>query len=168
MLKTLALALVLAVAPAALLAQTEKQIASIRSEVNLINKAAPKYQKKTESVEGVSLEGAEATYFTSGRGLKKIVAKIYGETYRATAEIYYSGEEMIFAYQRLEKYDTHVAMTPPPKVTKVVETRVYCAGADAIRVLEGKKQLAAGDAAYDEAVAGMRELSDKLKAAMQP
>jgi hypothetical protein len=146
-------------------AQTEKQVASIRADVNLINKSAAKYKKQTRSVEGISLEGAEATYFTSGRGLKKITAKMYGETFRATAELYFSGEEMIFAYQRLERYDTHIAMTPPPKVVKIMETRVYYAGSNAIRVIEDKKKLAASDPAFGAAESGMNDLSEKLKAA---
>ena len=54
---------------------------------------------------------------------------MYGETFRATAELYYSGEELIFAYQRLQRYDTHIAMKPPPKVVKIIETRVYYSGA---------------------------------------
>ena len=147
-------------------AQTEKLIAAIRADVNLINKSAAKYDKKTRSVEGLSLEGAEATYFTSGRGLKKISVKIYGETYRATAELYYSGEALIFAYQRLQRYDTHIAMKPPPKVVKILETRVYYNGAKAIRVIQGKKLTPKTEAAFDEAVLEMTELSDTLKAAL--
>ncbi len=147
-------------------AQAEKRIASIRTEVNLINKGAPKYTKATRDVEGVSLEGAQATYFTSGRGLKKIAAKMYGETFRATAELYYAGEELIFAFQRLEKYNTHVAANPPPKVVKVMETRVYYTGAKAVRVIEGKRLLASSDSEFRAAEEGMTDLSEKLKAAM--
>lgn len=157
---------VVAGAAAVTFAQTDKQIASIRAEVSLINKNAPKYQKRTRSVEGVSLEGSEAVFFTSGRGLKKITAKIYGETFRATAELYYSGEEMIFAYQRVEKYDTHIAMNPPPKVAKVLETRVYYAGAKAIKVIVGKQNIGASDIKFAEAEMELGELSDQLKAAL--
>lgn len=148
-------------------AQSLREITAIRLEVNLINKNARKYQKKTRNVDDVSLEGAEATYFLSGRGLKKITAKMYGETYRATAELYYSGEEMIFAYQRLEQYNTHIAMKPPPKVVKVIETRVYYSGGKAIRVIEEGKTLATSDSAFTGAVEGMDDLSQKLKAAIQ-
>lgn len=157
------IALIIFAAPHA--AQTSKQIASIRAEVNLINKSASKYQKKTLPVEGVSLEGTEATYFTSGRGLKKITAKIYGETFRSTAELYYSGEELIFAYRRLERYDTHVAMNPPPKVVRVEETRLYRAGDKTIRILSGKTQLKTGDIKFTEAEYELIELADLLKAA---
>lgn len=158
--------LFLAVLAIPISAQTEKLIAAIRADVNLINKSAPKYDKKTKFVEGISLEGAEATYFTSGRGLKKVTAKMYGETFRATAELYYSGEDLIFAYQRMEQYNTHIAMKPPPKVVKIVETRVYYAGAKAIRVIQGKKLIPKTEVAFDEAVLEMTELSDTLKAAL--
>ncbi|MGH9949095.1 MAG: hypothetical protein ACRD6X_18140 [Pyrinomonadaceae bacterium] len=146
-------------------AQIAKQISSIRAEVNLINKNAPKNDNKTRNVEGISLEGAEATYYLSGKGLKKIAAKIYGETFRSTVELYYSGEEMIFAYQRIERYDTQIAVTPPPKVVKIIETRTYFSGGKAIRVIEGKKTIAPATIEYRDTAAAMNELSDKLKAA---
>jgi len=157
--------IVMMAASVTLFAQTDKQIAAIRAEVNLINKNAPKYQKRTKDIDGLSLEGTRATFFTSGKGLKKITAKIYGETFRATTELFYSGEEMIFAFQRLERYDTHVAADPPPKVASIVETRVYFANAAAIRVLRGTKRLLKSDVLFEEAEMEMRELSDMLKAA---
>ena len=167
MIRIFAAGLLLIIATLASSAQVEKQIASIRSEVNAINRSAAKYQKKIRSVEGISLEGTEATYFLSDRGLKKITAKIYGETFRATVELFYLGEEMIFGYRRLERYDTHIAMRPPPKVVNVIETRVYYAGGRAIRVIEGKKHLGAEDEAFAEADTNMKDLSAKLKAALE-
>ncbi len=158
--------LILMIAAVSAFAQTEKQIAAIRADVNLINKSASKYDKKTKLVEGISLEGTEATYLTSGRGLKKITAKMYGETFRATAEHYYSGEELIFAYQRLQRYDTQIGMKPPPKVVKILETRVYYSGAKAIRVIEDKKQLATSHSEFSAAESAMNDLSEKLKAAI--
>ncbi len=67
----------------------ERQIIAIRAEVTAINKNAKSYKKTTKDVEGVSLEGTEATYFVSGKGLRKITAKIYGESFRAILELYY-------------------------------------------------------------------------------
>lgn len=145
--------------------QVEKQIATIRADVNLINKNAPKYDKKVKNLEGVSLEGTEATYFVSGRGLKKIVAKIYGETFRSTAELFYSGEELIFAFHRLERYDTHIAAKPPPKVAKIEEIRLYRTGGNTIRILAGKTQLTPGDIQFTEAEYEIIELADLLKSA---
>ena len=144
-------------------AQIEKEIAAIRADVNLIDKNAAKYEKKTKNFDGLSLEGSQATYFTSGRGLKKIVAKMYGETYRSTAELYYSGEELIFIFQRLERYDTQVGMDPPPKVARIEETRLYRSGGKTIRILSGKTRLKPGDIKFTEAEYQLYELSDELK-----
>jgi len=160
------LTLLFSASASGIIGQTEKQIAAIRADVKLIDKSSSKYSKKEKDVDDISLEGARATYFLSGKGLKKIVAKIYGETFRATAEIYYSGEEMIFAFQRLEKYDTHIAMNPPPKVVKVIESRVYFSGGKAIRVIEDKTTRAPGDSEFRAAEEAINDLSSKLKAAL--
>ncbi len=147
-------------------AQIEKQIASIRADVNLINKSAPKYDKKVKGIDGLSTEGSEATYFISGRGLKKIVAKTYGETFRATTELYYSGEEPIFVFQRVERYDKQIGMKPAPKVVRVDETRLYRSGDKTIRILSGKTRLKPGDIKFTETEYELIELSDLLKATL--
>jgi hypothetical protein len=147
-------------------AQVEKQIAAIRADVNLINKNAPKYDKKVKGIDGLSVEGSQATYFISGKGLKKIVAKTYGETFRATTELFYSGEELIFVFQRVERYDTQVGMNPPPKVVRVDETRLYRSGGKTIRILSGKTQLKPDDIKFTEADYELSELSDLLKATL--
>lgn len=147
-------------------AQVEKQIAAIRADVNLINKNSTKYDKKVKGIDGLSVEGSEATYFISGRGLKKIVAKTYGETFRATSELYYSGEELIFVFQRVERYDTQIGMNPPPKVVRVVETRLYRSGGKTIRILSGKTKLKPDDIKFTEAEYELYELSDLLKATL--
>lgn len=117
-------------------------------------------------MDGISLEGTEATYFMSGKGLKKIVAKMYGETFRATAELYYSGEELIFAFQRLEKYDTLIARKPPPKLVRIEETRRYRTGGKTIHILSGKTQLKTEDIKFTEAEYELIELADQLKASI--
>lgn len=166
LIRTVIISLSVIVAGITAYGQTEKQIAAIRADVNLINKSVAKYTTTKRDVADVSLEGAEATYYLSGKGLKKIVAKMYGETFRATAEIYFSGEEAIFAFQRLQKYDTHIAMTPPPKVVKVIESRVYLSGGKAIRVIEDKKIHAVTDSEFRAAEEAMNDLIAKLKIAL--
>ena len=156
---------IIALFAGAALAQVEKQVAGIRAEVAAINKAAKGYKKKSKDVDGLSLEGAAATYFTSGKGLKKITAKLYGETYNASAEIYYQGEEVIFIYWKMNKYDTQIGMTPPPKVIRVEEERYYFAGGELIRLLKGKKEIKPADEEYTEMKAGILELEKGLKEA---
>ena len=140
-------------------AQVEKEIAAIRADVNLINRNADKYDKKTRNFDDLSLEGSAVTYFSSGRGLKKIVAKIYGESYRSTAELYYSGEELIFVFQRVERY----SMGLGSKVGRIEETRLYRSGGKTIRILSGKAQLKPGEIEFTEAEYQLYELSDELK-----
>jgi len=119
-------------------AQTEKQITAIRNDVNLINKNAKNYDKTTKDIDGISLEGTEATYFASGRGVKKVIVNSFGETYKATTELYFGGEELIFAFQKFSQYDTQIGLDKPVKVVKVTEQRLYFSGGKLIRFLEGK------------------------------
>lgn len=156
---------IIAIFAGAAFAQTAKQIAGIRAEVAAIDKAAKKYKKKTKDVDGISLEGTQATYFTSGKGLKKITAKLYGETFNASAELYYQGEEVIFIYFKMNKYDTQIGMDPPPKVVRVEAERYYFAGGELIRLLKGKKELKATDEEYSEMKQGILEMEKGLKEA---
>ena len=146
-------------------AQTEKEILSIRSQVTTINKNLKKYTKKTKDVDDISLEGTEATYYSSGKGLMKISAKMYGETYNAAGEFYYQGEELIFAYLKFNKYDTQIGLEKPVKVVKVEEKRFYFAGGDLIRLLVGKKQIKSTDEIFTESKDEIIGIAGKLKEA---
>jgi hypothetical protein len=143
----------------------EKQIVTIRTKVAAINKAAKSYRKKTKDVENISLEGAEAVYYISGKSLKKVVAKMYGETYNATGEFYYSGEELIFAFVKFNKYDTQIGVKPPPKVVTVEEQRLYFAGGELIRMLVGKSELKVDSERYAELKDEIIGISKKLQEA---
>jgi hypothetical protein len=161
--KLLILAIAIFIGVSTVFAQTENEIASIRAEVTAINKNAKSYTKKTKSVEDVSLEGTEATFFVSGKGLKKITAKIYGETYRATLELYYQGEDLIFAYEKTSKYNGNITIKNL-KVVKVEEKRLYFSGGKMIRYLFGTKQMKLDAVESDEEAYSMMELSDMMKA----
>ena len=146
-------------------AQSEKEISSIRSQVNTIDKNLRKYKKKTKDVYDLSTEGAEAVYYSSGKNLKKVAAKIYGETFNASGEFYYQGEELIFAYFKLNRYDTQIGLKKPVKVVKVEEKRLYLAGGDLIKLLIGKRQIKSGDKKFTESKDEIIETSRKLKGA---
>lgn len=156
--------LILLFASTAVLSQTEKQIVSIRAEVAAINNSAAKYDKKTKNIAGISTEGAEATYYLSGKGLKKIVVQIYGETFRATNEFYYGGEELIFAYQKFSRYNGSIGSKPPPKIARIEEARLYRSGDQTIRILLDKKALKPGEIAFTEKEYELIEFSAQLKA----
>jgi len=144
-------------------AQTEKEVVKIRAEVAAINKGISKYTKTTKDVEDVSLEGTEATYYHSAKVLKKITAKMFGETYNATSEFYYSNGELIFAFVKRNRYDTQVGMDAPPKVVSSEEQRFYFAGGELIRMLIGKKELKSGSEKYSELKDEIIDISGKLK-----
>lgn len=146
-------------------AQTAGQTAQIRTKVNAINKNAKKYTKKTKDVDDVSLEGTQATYYSSGKGLMKISAKMYGETYNAVGEFYYQGEELIFAYLKFNRYDTQIGLKKAPKVVKIEEKRLYFADGDLIKLLIGKRQIKSTDEKFGESKDEIIEISGKLKAA---
>ncbi|MGC2237081.1 MAG: hypothetical protein WA584_13020 [Pyrinomonadaceae bacterium] len=146
-------------------AQTEKDTLSIRNEVSKINKNLRKYTKKTKDVADISVEGTQATYYSSGRGLLKITAKMYGETYNAAGEFYYQGEELIFAYVKLNKYDTQIGLKKPVKVVKIEEKRLYFAGGNLIKLLIGKRQIKSTDERFEESRKETVGIAETLKAA---
>ncbi len=145
--------------------QTAKQITAIRNEVQTINKNVNNYAKTTKDVDGISLEGTEATYFASGKDLKKIVAESYGETYKALTELYYSGDKLIFVYRKFSSYDTQVGMTPPPKVIKVKESRFYFADGKMIKFLNGKVSVKSTAKFWLDSESETVQMAEKLKAA---
>lgn len=145
---------------------TEKQIAAIRTEVAAINKAAAKYTKKTKDVDDISLEGTQAVYYVSGKGLKKVVARMYGESYNATGEFYYQGEELIFAFVKFNKYEMPIGSGgKSPKVVRTEEQRLYFAGGDLIRMLVGKTELKSDNERYPQLKDEITGISKKLQEA---
>lgn len=144
-------------------AQTIEDIAKIRSEVATINKGVSKYQKTKKDVEAISLEGTEATYYRSAGDLRKITAKIYGESYNATGEFYYREGELIFAFLKQNKYDTQIGSARAPKVVRVEERRFYFARGQPIKLLVGKRELRPGEERHTELVDEIVSISTKLK-----
>lgn len=144
-------------------AQTEKEIVKIRAEVAAINRGAAKYKKTTKNVEDIALEGTEATYYHSAGILKKITAKIYGETFSAAGEFYYADGKLIFAFLKHNQYDTQIGADPPPKVAAGEERRFYFAGGELIRLLIGKKELPADDERHSELKEQIVGVSNELK-----
>ncbi len=127
-------------------AQTEKDVSIIRSDVLRTDKLLSTYKKDTKFVEGVSLEGTEATFYSSKRGLKKIHAEMAGETYNAKADYYYADSgKLIFIYYQFNRYDTQIAMDPPPKVVRTEEKRLYFVDGKLINKITTITETAFGD-----------------------
>ena len=142
----------------------EKRVSEIRAEVNAINRNAVKHTKTTRNVEGVSLEGTEATYYRSSKDLKKITAKIYGETYISTAELYYKNGELLFAFLKRGEYDMPIGTGASPRVVRTEERRFYFrSDGELIRLLVGREELKPSDERYPELKDEIISLSSKLK-----
>ena len=140
--------------------QITKQITQIRGEVATINKNAAKYKKAVKNVDGISLEGTEATFYSLSGDLKKSAAKIYGEMYNATAEIYYQSNVPIFIYQKLNKYNKPFNLSP--KVASVEETRVYYVDGQIVKILVGKKEVKSTDEKFEELKKEFSSFADDL------
>lgn len=143
-------------------AQTESQIAKIRAEVAAINKNIAKYKRTKKDIEGISLEGTQATFYSSSGKLKKTMAKMYGESYNAVAEIYYAGDAPIFIYEKLNKYNQPIGTTKTLKVASVEETRIYYVDGQIVRMLVGKKQIKPTDEKFAETSKEYSGISEAL------
>ncbi len=141
------------IAPAQAELDTDKDVAIIRSDVLRTSKLLSTFKKTMKFVDDVSLEGTEATFYTSTAGLKKINAEMAGETYYAKADYYYSDRgELIFVYYVFNRYDTQIGMDPPPKVVNSEEKRLYFKDHKMIKRIITKTETSFPVDAYDEEV----------------
>lgn len=138
----------------------------IRAAVAEIEAGSARYKRETRQIDGLSLEGTEATYFSEGGALKKIAAKLYGETYNAVAELYYRDGAVIFVFQKVNRYDTQVGMNPPPKVVGTEEKRLYFSGGRMAALRIGQEDIAPPDIQWREAEEEITELASQLEAAL--
>ena len=146
-------------------AQTDKRVTDIRGKVAEINKGAGKLTKTKKTVMGISTEGAEATLFHKGKELKKIVAKIYGESFNAVTEFYFSGSDLIFAYDKINHYDTQIGLKQPVKIVRVEEIRSYFDGGKMFKLLNGAKPTAPGT---DDFAQKEKENQQTVKGILEP
>ncbi len=137
------------VAAVSITAQTEKEIGKIRGEVASINRGIAQFAKTSTNVEGLTLEGAEVTYYRTGKVPRRIDVQMFGETFTASGEFYYENGTLIFAFYRNGTYDSQIGAAP--KIVYTEERRFYFA-ADGllIRLLIGKSELRPDDSRYLE------------------
>jgi hypothetical protein len=148
-------------------AQTKQTVSDIRADVTKINSFAARgrYTKTKKDVPGISTEGAEAMLFHSGKDLKKVVAKIYGETFKGVSEFYFKGGELIFEYDRINRYDTQIGLSRPVKVVRVEHYRSYFDNGKMIRLLIGNKTIKPGS---DEFVENEKRSAETVKSILEP
>jgi len=143
----------------------ERQMALIRAHVTAVHDGAGALAATSVELEGMSLEGGEATCFSSGAQLVKVTARLYGETYNATWELFFAGDALVFAFGRTNRYDTQVGAEEPPTVASVEDRRLYFAGERMIRCLEGPEALAPETDAFLDLERSTLELAGALRRA---
>lgn len=116
-------------------------IARIRAEFAAIEREAPSYRRTTHDVWGFSLEGGELQGFYRGSELRKLAARLYGESWRGTREYYFSGGRLVFVYVVTEVYDQPMS----GNVRARVEHRLYFDGGRLIRQVRSQHPSGAGD-----------------------
>ena len=146
-------------------AQTDKRVGDVRREVAAINSRAAKYTRTTKDVTGISTEGAEATLFHSGSEIKKIVARIYGETFKGVSEFYFRNGKLIFEYDRINRYDTQIGLRRPVKIVRVEQYRSYFDDGKMFRLLLGGKVIKTGS---DEFAEQERSSLEAVKTILEP
>src|SRR5262245_8590056 len=92
-------------------------VVAIRADVAQINAKLSTYTKTERSVEAV--EGGGATYYFRDKELKKIAARMYGETYNAAVSLYYKHGVLTFAYYRFNHYDMPISLAKPVKIVRI-------------------------------------------------
>jgi hypothetical protein len=143
-------------------AQNTEEMKSIGHTVDLINQNLATYDKKTKTVDGVSTEGTDATYYLSGRGLQKISAHVYGETFNGTISVYFQGEEPVFAYFKYNGYQMPIGKTV--KIAQSETKRFYFAGDQVLMFSIDDKEVKSSDSAYSENVESIKQMIVNLKA----
>jgi hypothetical protein len=116
-------------------------IARIRAEFAAIEREAPTYRQTKHDVHDFSLEGGELTGFYRGRGLRKLHARLFGETWRGTEEYYFAGGRLIFIHVVHERYDEPMS----GRVQWTVEHRFYFDGGRLIRRIRTVRPTAGSD-----------------------
>jgi hypothetical protein len=105
-------------------------IARIRQEFAAIRREAPGYRRTTHDVFNFSLEGGELTGFFRGDELRKLAARLYGETWRGSEEYYFAHGRLIFVHARYEVYH---GLFGEGGVRATVEHRYYFDGGRLVR-----------------------------------
>jgi hypothetical protein len=120
---------------------TPAAIARVRARVAAIEREATGYRRTTHDLQDFSLEGGELTGLYRGRELRKLAARLFGESWRGTEEYYFSGGRLVFIHVVHERYDEPMS----GRVAVTLEHRFYFDGGRLIRRVRTQRPAAAGD-----------------------
>lgn len=138
-------------------AQTGTTVSAARKTVAQINRKLPKLTKKSFDADGISSEGAKATVYSDGAAVKKITAQIFGEMGRSNVELYYHNDNLIFAFEKMSRYDQTFG-----KVVQTIEKRFYFENGELKTLTDGKRLFTDKDQEFAEAREQILDLSKKL------
>lgn len=105
-------------------------IARIRAEYAATEREAPGYRQTAHDVWNFSLEGGELLGFYRGRELRKLSARLFGESWRGSEDYYFAGGRLIFIHVVHERYN---GMFGEGGVRATIEHRYYFDGGRLIR-----------------------------------
>ena len=114
----------------------DEQVKTIRSRYDAVDKDLSRCQQVKRDLPGESAEGGELTAYFSDQGLRKLVAKFYGETGQSREEYYFWDDRVFFALRVELRYDKPLS----GKVKSKSEERFYFAGDALIRWLDPRKK----------------------------
>lgn len=108
---------------------TPAAIARVRAGVAATVREAPGYRRTTHDLQNFSLEGGELVGLYRGRELRKLEARLFGESWRGSEEYYFAGGRLIFLHVVHERYDEPMS----GRVAATIEHRFYFDGGRLIR-----------------------------------
>ena len=104
-------------------------IAQIREQFSRIQREAPGYRRTTHGLVGFSLEGGVLHGFYRGRELRKLAARLYGESWQGTEEYYFADGRLIFIHVVHQRYDEPMS----GRVVSTIQHRLYFSGGRLLR-----------------------------------
>lgn len=115
-------------------------IARIRAAFAAIEREADRYRQTKHELIDLSLEGGELTGYYRGRELRKLHARLFGETWQGTQEYYLADGRLIFIHTVQERYDQ-----PFGQVQWTIAHRFYFDGGRLIRHIRTVRPAAGGE-----------------------
>ena len=109
-------------------------VAHIRAVVDSVERNVSRYRQTAHDLDGFSLEGGEVRGFYEGTQLRKLTARHYGESFRATETHYFAGGEPVFIFVVRERYSSPMS----GRVVARGEMRFYLAGGQPIRIIRSE------------------------------
>lgn len=119
----------------------ERKVNAIRHRYDEIERSLGRCKQVERDVFGESAEGGALTGYFSGKSLRKLEAKFYGETGQATEEYYFWNDQLFFVLRVVSRYDKPLSGVVKSKSPE----RFYFAEGALIRWLDpGEKEVPAG------------------------